>query len=464
MREHKSFQETYSFDAELTDSNGRRLTIDCEVKLPTIWGDGADIRLAIPHSAMPFGSFENPCELTAKFADTEFCLHMKEVWYRKLTSSVYPSRNLGASPIFLTHISGIQITEKCALPESKFIIYISSPDFLSESAVLGSDERMIDDLASFECPKLGVICLQRYWVKSRLESSDGFSLRFGYLLKISAGKSEAEPDEMLRVISPVLDLMSVFFRQRTMVLGWEYIGSRKRERFWKYPLEPPQSKYVSVEPKRYLVTLGNLAYKLEAALSSYYDLNKLLQKSIFKLSYSLCPAINLRDSERFMALFRDLESIAAKSVPQRSFTDDDRTVIDNLRNLAEPFRESNPAVFDRLTGLANKVEKGDRPVTQSISTLFQINDVRCSDLWKFSGDKGLVDIRNKLAHRGAHRIHHQALAVATFHLSLLVERLVHCLLGLELSEDDFHAGRDEWLQRDYVKRLKDGVFNAAIRG
>jgi hypothetical protein len=247
MRETKSYKETYSFDAELTDSNRRRLPVDCEVQLPTIWGEEADIRIAIPHSVMPFGSFKNPCELTANFAETEFCLEMKDVWYRELTSWVYPSRDFGASTVLLTHISSMQITEKCELPDSKFIIYISSPDFLSESAMFGASEKMLDDLASFQCPKLGLIRLQRYWVKSRLQESDGFSLRFGYLLEISPCKREVDRDEMLRVVSPVLDLMSVFFRQRTMVLGWEYIGGGKRERFWKYPLELSQTEYVSVD-------------------------------------------------------------------------------------------------------------------------------------------------------------------------------------------------------------------------
>jgi len=460
MRELDSYKETHSFDAVLRDSTGQELPVDCEIRLPAIWGEGADIRLAIPHSVMPFGNFENPCQLTSKIADTAFRLEMNEIWYRKLISSVHPSRHHGAAPVSLTHIAGMKITQEFSHLDSEFIVYISTPDLFSKSAHLGRGDRMIDDLSTFCCPKLGLICLQRYWVRTALEGTDGFISKAGYLMKISVSDIELTPDEVLQLVSPVLKLMSLFFRQRIMVLGWESIGAGKRERYWQYPLELSKTTYVSVEPKRFLVTVGTLAKKMESALLAYYDLIPERRGFVDRLSNSLRPTIKMYDSEWFMAMFKDIESISKKCTPKQMATEDEIGAAHELRHFAEPFQESSRSVFDCISEFAKQLENG-RPknTTQCICWLLQENDVYSSDLWAVDGNSGLVRIRNKLAHSGAHRLHHQALAVATFHLSLLNERLIHCMLGLDCSDDEFHSGRDEWLQHSYVSSLKKCVFN-----
>jgi len=96
MRDQNYYKELISSDAELVDSTGRKLPIDCEIRLPIIWGEEVDIRLAIPHSAMAIGNFENPCSLTSKLSDTKLRIEMKDVWYRKLSCSAYPRREYGA--------------------------------------------------------------------------------------------------------------------------------------------------------------------------------------------------------------------------------------------------------------------------------------------------------------------------------------------------------------------------------
>ncbi|MFT5032168.1 MAG: hypothetical protein ACI9OO_000098 [Bacteroidia bacterium] len=258
MRALSPYTETYTFDAELIDSAGRKLPVDCKVGLPSIWGDKADIGLAIPHSEMPFGEFENPCELNTQFTETAFSFEMNEVSYRNLTTSIHPSRIHGAAPIKLTPILGMLVIEELAQPEIEFKIYISSPELLDNSVNWGRSERMIDELSAFQCPQLGRIELQRYWVRAGLEGVDGFLSRAGYLLKISPSSGEIKPDEVLNLVGPVLNFMSVFFRQKIIVLGWESIASGKRKRYWQYPLEPSQTTYVSVEPKQFLVSPTSL--------------------------------------------------------------------------------------------------------------------------------------------------------------------------------------------------------------
>lgn len=461
MRDQGHYKETFSFDAELTDSDGRKLSVDCKVGLPTIWGDEADIEVAVPHSVMPLDGFENPFDLNARRGETKFRIELKDLWYRNFPTSVCPSRKHGTAPIALTHIANMRVVEEIPKSKNVFNIYISSPDMLKKGASWKISDKMVEELSIFRCPKLGLIRLQRYWVSATLKGTEGVLARAGYMLEVTPTDGKLVSEAIVEHVDPLLKLMSVFFRQKIMVLGWEALHEEARERYWQYPLEPPRTAYVSVEPKRYLVNIRSMSERMEAALGAYYALNEPERKFVNDLSYSLRPVSKIGDSEWFMAMFRDLESIAGKTASPQALSDYEMRAVDELRRLADTIKAGSTEMSDRITGFANKVEGGFPPVTESICSLFQKYGVRSSDLWELSGRKGLVSIRHKLAHRGAERVHHQGLAVATFHLSLLNERLVHCILGLDFSDDTFRAGRDEWLQRGYVKSVKEYLFDAA---
>lgn len=461
MKELSHNKETFSFDAEMTDSDGRKLSVDCKVVLPTIWGDKADIEIAVPHSVMPIKGFKNPCELNLVCSDPAFRVELSDLWYRNLPTSVYPSRLHGAAPIKLTHISSMRVVNEFSQSKSLFNIYISNPDMLKNVGSWKPSEEMLEELAVFRCPKLGLIRLKRYWASAGLNGTEGLLSRTGFLLEATPSNGKLAPKDILGGIDSVLKLMSLFFRQKIMVLGWEAFHEGAHERFWQYPLEPSRTKYVSVEPKRYMVSIRSLPERMEAALSAYHDLDCLKRKFVDDLSNSLRPVAKIGDDVWFMAMFRDLESSAVKSASPQPLSEGETRAVDELRHLADSFKEDCYEMSERINGFAKKVEGGVPPLTENICSLFQKYAVCSSDLWEVSGGKGLVSIRNKLAHRGPGRVHHQGLAVATLHLSLLNERLVHCILGLEISDDELHSRRDEWLQRGYVENVKKYVFGAA---
>lgn len=347
-------------------------------------------------------------------------------------------------------------------PQSKslFNIYISSPDVLKSVGNWKPSEEMLEELAVFRCPKLGIIRLKRYWMSAGLKGTEGLLSRTGFLLEATPSNGKLAPHDILGGIDPVLKLMSVFFRQKIMVLGWEALHEGAHERFWQYPLEPSRTTYVGVEPKRYLVSICSLSERMENALAAYHGLDDLERRFVDDLSYSLRPVAKIGDGEWFMAMFRDLELIASKSASPQPLSEGETKAVDELRRLADSFKEYGSEMSERINGFAKKVERGVPPVTENICSLFQKYAVYSSDLWDVSGSKGLVGIRHKLAHRGPGQIHHQGLAVATLHLSLLNERLLHCILGLEISGDELHSGRDEWLQRGYLENVKRYLFDA----
>ena len=461
MKDLSHHKKAYSFDAEMADSVGRKLSVDCKVVLPTIWGDKADIEVSIPHSVMPIRNFENPCKLNLVCSAPAFRFELSDLWYRNLPTSVYPSRLHGAAPIELTHISSMRVVREFSQSTSLFNVYISSPEMLKSVGSWKPSEEMLEELAVFRCPKLGLIRLKRYWVSAGLKDAEGLLSRTGFLLEATPSNGKLDPQDILEGIDSVLKLMSVFFRQKIMVLGWEAFHEGAHERFWQYPLEPSRTNYVSVEPKRYLVSIHSLSRRMEAALAAYHDLGDLERKFVDALSYSLRPVAKIGDGEWFMAMFRDLESIAGKSASSQPLSEGETRAVDELLRLADSFQEDCFAMSKRINGFAQKVKGGIPPVTENICNLFKKYAVNSSDLWEVSGSKGLVSIRNKLAHRGPGRVHHQGLAVATLHLSLLNERLLHCILGLEISGDELHSGRDEWLQRGYVENVRKYLFNTA---
>ena len=461
MSDLKCYKETYSFDAKLTDSTGRTISVDCTVQLPSVWGQEVDISLAVPHAEMPVRSFENPCVLSANYTEPIFQIEMNEVWYRHLPGAMYPTRKFGASAITMTYVASMSLIEEIPRSDNKFYVCISPADFLSDSDMVMASEEMTEDIASFCCPELGYIKLQRYWTKSRIESADSFVLNSGFWLEIPIDQINYTVDKILSIVVPILDILSIFFRQRVLVVGWESIKNGVRTRFWKDPMQPLQTSYVSVEPKRYLVSIRTLSEQVNSAIDAYYHLGERERSFVFSMSYSLCPAISLRDGERFMALFRVLESIATKCSQRKPLTDAEKAVIEKLEDIANLIQESNPDVCDRVRGFAGKFAGGMPPLVNKILNFLRNNDVVISDLWSVEGKRGLVGIRNKLAHRGSHYIHHQGLAVATFHLSLLSERIVCSLLSLSLDEGHRQFRKEMWLQMDYVQVLKGRIYNVS---
>ena len=292
---HNYVKETYSFDAKLTDSTGKTILVDCTVKLPSIWGQEVYIRLAVPHIEMPVSSVENPCELAVVNATPKLQLEMNEISYRHLPVEMSLERKFGTSPVSLTHVASLTLVDQISILDNKFYVCLSHVDYLSGKVMTAGANEMIKDIVSFTCPKLGDITLQRYCTKSRIDSSGSFVFSFGYWLEIPIGQLDFSANQILSFVSPILDVLSIFVCQRVLAIGWQSFKGGVRTRFWKDPIQPLKTSYVGVEPKRYLVPISDLSRQINRAIATYYNLNEKERSFVFSLSYSLCPAISLRD-------------------------------------------------------------------------------------------------------------------------------------------------------------------------
>lgn len=451
------YKELCSFDANLIDSNGQKLPVDCRVSLPSVWGEMVGVNIAIPHSVMPFNRVDNPCSIDTYCECSDTRMVLKDIWYRQLTISIYPPRNTGATEILITHMESLCLVECMQSLSDKLLVYITASEFFNELFVIEGDNDSPTDLMILDHPKVGCIKLQRYCVKSRLKDSEKFLLSFGYRLEVFLDGIELADDEILEHISPLLDILSILLRQRVLVYGWELIKNNLRTRFWRRPLDPLQTSYVGVEPKCYLVSSQNFQGMINSAIKNYYHISDEKQKSIYYLSYCLCPAIKLRSEERFMALFRGLECLAVKLKFDKVLDDKDKVLIDELNKLAGTFGSNSPDLCDRVKGIIRRISEN----SLNDKLKFLLKDVRCSDLWSIDGEKGLSGIRNKLAHGGNRGLNHQGLAVSVLHLSIIVERFVFALLGLIIEKHIYEKIRqDEWLRPSYIKSLKEIIYKS----
>jgi hypothetical protein len=451
-------KELRSFDSKLVDPNGSELSIDCQMLLPNIWGEKVDITLAIPNSEMPIKSFDNPSQLKTTCDYSETRVKMKDVRYRSLTTNIVPSRKTGQTSISVDHIDSLYLIEKFTSDENKFYIYISSSDFFDQ-CMRNYDGMQVDEFAKFNCPKLGYIKLQRYGVKASVNNSSQMLQSFGYQLEVDFSENVSTTEYILKHISPTLDLMSVLLRQRITVYGWQSFKDNLHTRFWKYPLDKTETNYIGVEPKNYLVSFKKFQEQVNAGIKNYQSLEQQSKDALFQLSYALSPAIDLKDEERFMSLFKRLESIANKLSGCKESTPEDKLLIESLREVSESFKQTNPKIYERVNGFIIMVSKNDLSLRDKLKLLLKNKNVFCADLWPVESDKGLTRIRNTLAHQGAVGVNHHGLAVSTLHLSLLVERLVFNILSLTMESDiATQIKRDEWLSSSYFNALKTNIF------
>lgn len=387
------------------------------------------------------------------------CQRVSNALDRKIITDLHQTRKFGSSPIVLAHVAHLKIVDKYPNGENKFYICITPNDYLTDNSPLDS-RKMLEELTSFHCSTLGEVKLQRYWEQSRVSNSNDYTLKSGYWLEVSADMHKYEANQILQMISPILDILSIIFRQRVSVVGWQSLQSGVRTRYWIYPIEPPETHYAGLEPKKYVASINDLSEVVNKAIHTHKLLQGRELQWLFFLSYGLSPAIQLRDAERFMSLFRTLEKISSESYEPKAPTDANKVAAKMLEDLADSMEEMGLDTSSRVKGFAKKLTNGELPVTEKIVNFLYSRSVSFKDLWDIEGKKGLVGIRNKLAHGGAHYINNQSLAVATFHLSILAERVACSFLGIPWKESHRREDRDEWLEPSYVKVLQKEVFKA----
>ncbi|MBE4594484.1 hypothetical protein BOO24_19315 [Vibrio navarrensis] len=339
-----------------------------------------------------------------------------------------------------------------------FSIYISDTEYFR---TLSLEEGLngISQIAMFSHPTLGEIILQKYSVESAMLSGNGSLKLHGYRLEVECCRPNTNPEAIINSIQPLLDILSFVSRQRVLVLGWEYQAESEYIRHWKYPLNAIQTSYSLYEPRFYLMSrkVDELEKMINIGLSNYYGLEGSEQDMVHKLSFNLCSSLQRRDDAKYMALFTALESYAKKLSLRLELDETRLKSIQLIKEAARPHQKVDPEVYKMLMSLTSDIKKTS--AADSIDNFLSKYRVFKEDLWSIRGTNGLLNIRNHLAHEGNHNVDHQGLAVATLHLTILIERVILGILNLKLeSSVQWELRQEPWLNLEYANRLKNLII------
>lgn len=467
---------SYEFDGKLVSANAQTVVIDCRVWPPLVGGDVARIELNVPTALMPLPEILNPCHINGQLGGMEVWLD--DVWYRHMPQDRRPRRRAGFAPIALTHIGKLRLTmrfnkqcENTQLGNLKRRIkfHLTSNAFLAErnwlSALSNTPNSQTDELYVLDIPQLGCVRFLREWVFIRSANPDDAIVKSGFCAVVELGDETTQTtEECLSYFEEALMAISISCRQRIAVLGWEVKYDDRQEHVWKAPLDPT-TKYMPYEPHDYLVDQRGFASLMSSATKELAALDPQLKDIFRHMSAGLAPFINMQVSERFLLMFQALEACRAFA-PE--FGDAQHQADDKALLLALEAAKQGAVVgvVERIEGFIKTVKKGRLSLLQRLEWVLMEWSVTSDDLWPLSGPDnlpGLKQVRDKLAHSGQKAIHPQGLAVATWHLSVLLERVLLALLKVPLSDTSAAPNRlvrEPWYAPAYLLEQRKLVIRS----
>jgi hypothetical protein len=468
---------SYEFDGKLVSANDQTVVIDCRVWPPLVGGDVARIELSVPIASMPIPEILNPCHISGKLGTGIVEVWLDDVWYRQMPQDRRPRRRAGLAPIVLTHIGKLRMNTRFNKPSvnaqprsSKMSIkfYLTRNAFLAEhdwlSALSTTPNDQTDELYVVDIPQLGRVRILREWVFARSGAPDNAVVKSGFCAVVELGDEAAQTtEEYLSHFEDVLMVISIFCRQRIAVLGWEVKYDDRQEQVWKDPLEPLTTKYLPYEPHAYLVNQRCFATLTSTATEELIELDPKM-KDIFKhITLGLAPFINMQTSERFLSMFHALE--ACRVLAPKVVGDAKADVV--LKEALKASKQGlDDSIAERIDGFIEMVEKGKPSLKQQLGWVLAEWKIQTGDLWPLSGPDnlpGLKEVRDKLAHSGPKALHTQGLAVATWHLSILLERVLLTLLNISIADTAAASNRlmrEEWYQPAYLLEQRKLVVQA----
>lgn len=462
----------FDFDAELRSADGAVIPVYCEVQQPHVGGQKSLIRLAVPAQHITKEPPLNPCTLLGKSG--AFTISMQGVHWRRFPTS--SKSTLGLEAIELLHIEKLTIQYPQTNPRREIRFHIAPISYLrSESSfVLFGDRSHTEELFVLDLPDLEMTRFVAEWVTIYHRDAEipGATVIAGF--SAVASLTPAGPidvDRMVAKFKSSLEVLSVLFRQAVSLHGWTYTDGRTVST-WINPLEPNVTPSVRenrgdfvVRPQVFVECATSLAHAYEKA-------DEKTRSLVRHLSVAVNPHINSRTADRFLFMFsvleRVIESAWKRDQTPKSSAVTTFAVIKHLEQLKEAVvaegSENASEISARLGGLINVVNRpGVRDKFEAFFRVYPTMIHYCADLWPILGsdkERGLREIRNALAHGCSSFVSLDVVAVAEWHLAILLERMIFVLLDMTLpdglSPGSFllQRGGRGWYERDWWVSLR----------
>lgn len=464
----------FSFDAELKGTNGKVLPVHCKVQPPYLGGQKAYIQIAVPGSAITKMPPSSPCSLAAKCG--ALAVTMQGVHWRDFPTG--SNTKHGLEPIELFHVERLTVSRPSTDAHNEFQFHLGPVDYLrKESNYLPHrDGSARQDLFVLTHPEFDDIRFVVDWVTNYNRAPEvlGASV-FGGFCAIAKLPDSMPLDEakIVEKFQSVLEVLSVLFRQAVKLHGWTFNHDHQSVTTWVGPMDPIVTASALEERGDFVEKPQNFVQCANGLIRAYADAEPKTRSLVRHVLLVLNPYSIRRSNDRFLGMFTALERVinAARKHDSRpcSPAASNDELVSRLEGLIASVKANGGACADevtaRLAGFINTVQSGVSWADKFESFLHVYPVMRhySADLWPVQGTdkvRGLKEIRNVLSHGRSSFVSTDVIAVANWHLGILMERLIFVLLGVGVPEGIrpnsylLSHGSSGWYERDFWTPLQ----------
>lgn len=457
----------FDFDAELKGADGAVLPVYCEVQPPNVGGQKSLIHVAVPAQHITKNPPGNPCALLGKSG--AFTISMQEVHWRCFPTS--SKSTLGLETIELLHAERLTIRHPPVNARREIRFHLAPISYLrSESnCVSFGDRSHTEDLFVLDLPYLGATRFVAEWatIYHRDAEIPGATVIAGFSAVADLPPdSPIDADQMVAKFRNSLEILSVLFRQAVTLHGWTYTDGQTVST-WIDPLEPNVTQSAR-ENRGDFVARPQVFVECATRLAHAYGKADAKTRSLVRhLSAAVNPHTNSRPKDHFLFMFsaleRVIESAWTRDKTLNSPAATTRAVVQHLKQLKEAVvaegGENASEISARLGGLIDVVNRPSfRDKFEAFLHMHPAMNQYCADLWPVLGSdkkRGLREVRHALAHGSSSFVSQDVVAVAEWHLAILLERVIFVLLdmtapeGISPSSFLLRTGGRGWYERDW---------------
>ncbi len=470
----------FDFDAELTGADGAVLPVYCEVQPPNVGGQKSLIHVAMPAHHITIKPPDNPCTLLGKSG--AFTISLQEVHWRCFPT--YSKSTLGLETIELLHVERLTIRHPPVNARREIRLHLAPISYLrSESSCVSFGDRShTEDLFVLDLPYLGATRFVAEWatIYHRDAEIPGATVIAGFSAVADLPPdSPIDADQMVAKFRNSLEILSVLFRQAVTLHGWTYTDGQTVST-WINPLEPNVTQSAR-EERGDFVARPQVFVECATRLTHAYGKADAKTRSLVRhLSVAVNPHTNSRTKDRFLFMFSALERVI-ESAWMRDKTPNSpaattHAVVQHLEQLKETVvaedGENASEISARLAGLISVVNRPSiRDKFESFLRVYPAMNQYCADLWPVLGSdkkRGLREVRHALAHGSSSFVSQDVVAVAEWHLAILLERVIFVLLDMiapeGISPNSFllRTGGRGWYERDWWVPLQSKPDHQSI--
>lgn len=460
------------FDAQLTGSNGVTFPVHCEIRPPSVGGQKSMIRVEVPSQHIPAEAPENPCTVAGKCG--VFDIKMEGVHWRRFPGNLNNTMALNA--IELLHVERLVVKRPSRSDRREIRFHLAPISYLrsQSSFVCFSDSSNSKELFVLDLPGLGQTSFLVEWVTVYHRDAEipGATVSAGFCAVANLpSDGSKDVDRIVSKFKSSLEVLSVLFRQATTLHGWS-CSDGETISTWIAPLEPNMT-FSAHEDRGDYVARPQVFIECAAILvKAYEEADKETRSLVRHLSVALNPHVHAKSADRFSFMFSALERVVEsawrkdRTPGEASDTTDE--LIEHLKRLQKSVAadggEHALAISARIGGLVKVVSSPSiRDKFDAFFRLYPMMSIYSADLWPVLGtekERGLREIRNALAHGRGSFVPVNVVAVAGWHLAILLERLVFVLLnigipeGIDLNSYLLRHGARGWYERDWWVPLR----------